>query len=103
MRRLCRLVGHNGAGCPIFGNFLDLWTWIGAAVVIASGRYTARREQAPAARYSPADPKPGRRPWVSLSVSSTGRSWLPPVPAGRCPRVRSALTASCTLHAKLLG
>jgi drug/metabolite transporter (DMT)-like permease len=32
-------------GKLIFDNFPDLWTWIGAAVIIVSGLYIALRER----------------------------------------------------------
>ncbi len=31
-------------GCAIFGDFPDEWTWLGAAVIAASGVYIAYRE-----------------------------------------------------------
>ena len=37
--------GTTILGYAIFGNFPDLWTWIGAAVIIASGLYIALRER----------------------------------------------------------
>ncbi len=39
------LVGTTILGYAIFGNFPDLWTWIGAAIIIASGIYIALRER----------------------------------------------------------
>jgi drug/metabolite transporter (DMT)-like permease len=39
------LVGTTTLGYLIFGNFPDLWTWIGAAIIIASGLYIALRER----------------------------------------------------------
>jgi drug/metabolite transporter (DMT)-like permease len=39
------LVGTTTLGYLIFGNFPDLWTWIGAAIIIASGVYIALRER----------------------------------------------------------
>ena len=39
------LLGTATLGYLIFGNFPDLWTWIGAAVIIASGLYVALRER----------------------------------------------------------
>jgi drug/metabolite transporter (DMT)-like permease len=39
------LVGSTVLGYLLFGNFPDLWTWIGAAVIIASGIYIAWRER----------------------------------------------------------
>ena len=39
------LVGTTILGYLIFGNFPDLWTWIGAGVIIASGIYIAFRER----------------------------------------------------------
>lgn len=39
------LIGTATLGYIIFGNFPDVWTWIGAAVIIASGLYIALRER----------------------------------------------------------
>jgi len=39
------LVGTTVLGYLIFGNFPDLWTWIGAGLIIASGLYIALRER----------------------------------------------------------
>jgi drug/metabolite transporter (DMT)-like permease len=39
------LVGTAALGYLIFGNFPDLWTWVGAAIIIASGLYIALRER----------------------------------------------------------
>jgi drug/metabolite transporter (DMT)-like permease len=39
------LVGTATLGYLIFGNFPDAWTWLGAAVIIASGIYIAFRER----------------------------------------------------------
>jgi drug/metabolite transporter (DMT)-like permease len=39
------LVGSTGLGYLIFGQFPDLWTWVGAGVIIASGVYIALRER----------------------------------------------------------
>jgi len=39
------LVGTTILGYLIFGNFPDLWTWIGAGIIIASGIYIAWRER----------------------------------------------------------
>lgn len=39
------LVGTAALGYLIFDNFPDLWTWIGAGVIIASGIYIAFRER----------------------------------------------------------
>jgi drug/metabolite transporter (DMT)-like permease len=39
------LIGTTLLGYLIFGNFPDLWTWVGAAVIIASGIYIAWRER----------------------------------------------------------
>jgi len=39
------LVGTTVLGYLIFGNFPDLWTWIGAGMIIASGIYIALRER----------------------------------------------------------
>jgi drug/metabolite transporter (DMT)-like permease len=39
------LIGTTILGYLIFGNFPDAWTWLGAAVIIASGIYIALRER----------------------------------------------------------
>ena len=39
------LVGTATLGYLIFDNFPDLWTWVGARVIIASGLYIAVRER----------------------------------------------------------
>src|SRR5947209_7341504 len=39
------LIGTTILGYLVFGNFPDLWTWIGAAIIIASGIYIALRER----------------------------------------------------------
>lgn len=39
-----QLVGATVLGFFLFGTFPDLWTWAGAAVIIASGLYIAYRE-----------------------------------------------------------
>jgi drug/metabolite transporter (DMT)-like permease len=44
------LVGTTALGYLIFGNFPDLPTWVGAAMIIASGIYIAWRERRQAAR-----------------------------------------------------
>jgi drug/metabolite transporter (DMT)-like permease len=39
------LVGTTVLGFLIFGNFPDLWTWVGAGIIILSGLYIALRER----------------------------------------------------------
>ena len=39
------LIGTTALGYLIFGNFPDPWTWLGAAIIIASGLYIALRER----------------------------------------------------------
>ncbi len=39
------LVGSTLLGYLIFGHFPDLWTWVGAGVIISSGLYIALRER----------------------------------------------------------
>ena len=39
------LLGTTIMGYLVFGNFPDLWTWVGAALIIASGIYIAFRER----------------------------------------------------------
>lgn len=38
------LIGVTILGFIIFGDFPDLWTWVGAAIIIVSGLYIAHRE-----------------------------------------------------------
>jgi len=40
-----RLPFAVGLGFWVFGELIDLWTWIGAAVIFAAALYTARRER----------------------------------------------------------
>jgi drug/metabolite transporter (DMT)-like permease len=39
------LIGTATLGYLIFGNFPDLWTWVGAIIIIVSGVYIALRER----------------------------------------------------------
>jgi drug/metabolite transporter (DMT)-like permease len=39
------LIGTTTLGYLVFDNFPDLWTWVGAAIIIASGLYIALRER----------------------------------------------------------
>src|SRR5258708_15911587 len=41
------LIGTTTLGYLIFANFPVLWTWVGAAIIIASGLYIALRERRP--------------------------------------------------------
>ena len=41
-----QLIGAALLGYVIFAELPDLWTWIGAAIIVASGIYVARREAA---------------------------------------------------------
>ncbi len=41
------LLGTATLGYLVFGNFPDAWTWLGAAVIIASGLYVALSERRP--------------------------------------------------------
>ena len=41
------LLGTATLGYLIFGNFPDAWTWLGAAIIIASGLYVALSERRP--------------------------------------------------------
>ncbi len=45
-----QLIGATVLGFFLFGTFPDLWTWAGAAVIIASGLYIAYRESRVARR-----------------------------------------------------
>ena len=40
-----QLIGVTIVGYLVFAEFPDLWTWIGAAIIISSGIYVARRER----------------------------------------------------------
>jgi drug/metabolite transporter (DMT)-like permease len=40
-----QMIGAVGLGFVIFGTFPDQWTWVGSAIVIASGLYVWRRER----------------------------------------------------------
>ena len=39
------LIGTTALGYLVFNNFPDLWTWVGASLIIASGIYLAWRER----------------------------------------------------------
>ena len=39
-----QLIGAALVGFLWFGEVVDLWTWLGAALIVASGLYIARRE-----------------------------------------------------------
>ncbi len=39
------LIWAAAFGLVVFGNFPDLWTWVGAAIITASGLYIAHRER----------------------------------------------------------
>ena len=39
-----QLIGTTILGYLIFGDFPDLWTWVGAAVIVGSGLYILHRE-----------------------------------------------------------
>ena len=61
--RYLQIVGATVLGLIVFGDFPDLWTWVGTAVVIASGASfyggEARRRRAiQAASVGPRDPAP---------------------------------------------
>ncbi len=40
-----QLIGVTIVGYLVFAEFPDIWTWIGAAIIIASGIYVSRRER----------------------------------------------------------
>jgi drug/metabolite transporter (DMT)-like permease len=48
-----QLIGATFLGYLVFAEFPDLWTWIGAALLIGSGLYIARREAVLAKRRMP--------------------------------------------------
>ena len=39
------LLGAAVVGFILFGDFPDLWTWVGAAIIVAAGLYVAHRER----------------------------------------------------------
>lgn len=41
-----QLIGAAVFGYVIFSELPDLWTWVGAAIIVASGIYVTRREAA---------------------------------------------------------
>jgi drug/metabolite transporter (DMT)-like permease len=41
----CSIIGSSAIGVLVFGQFPDPWTWLGIAIVIASGVYTWHRER----------------------------------------------------------
>jgi drug/metabolite transporter (DMT)-like permease len=47
-----QLIGVTIVGYLVFGEIAGLWTWVGAAVIIASGLYITRREAAKRRRRS---------------------------------------------------
>ena len=53
-----QLIGATVLGYLVWGDFPDLWTWVGAGILVVSGIYIARREG-----------KAGKRPRVSGSAS----------------------------------
>jgi len=48
-----QLIGAALLGYVIFAELPDLWTWVGAAIIVASGIYVARREAAYPATAAP--------------------------------------------------
>ncbi len=46
------LLGAAIVGFILFGDFPDLWTWVGAAIIVGAGLYVAHRERRAAARES---------------------------------------------------
>lgn len=40
------IIGATAAGYVVFGDFPDLWTWVGVAIILASGLYVFWRERA---------------------------------------------------------
>ena len=38
-------------GYLLFGELIDLWTWIGAGVIFSAALYTARRQRHPRAQW----------------------------------------------------
>ena len=52
------IIGATAAGYLVFGEFPDVWTWVGVAIILGSGLYVFWRERLPANRRGLA---PGRR------------------------------------------
>lgn len=52
------IIGATAAGYLVFGVFPDVWTWVGIALILASGLYVFWRERLPETRARIA---PGRR------------------------------------------
>lgn len=44
------IIGATAAGYIVFGDFPDLWTWVGVAIILGSGLYVFWRERLPANR-----------------------------------------------------
>ena len=40
-----QLIGVTIIGYLVFAEFPDIWTWVGAAIIITSGIYVSRRER----------------------------------------------------------
>jgi drug/metabolite transporter (DMT)-like permease len=41
----CELVGVTALGYLVFGDLADVWTWVGAAIIVCSGLHIAQRER----------------------------------------------------------
>lgn len=54
-----QLVWVTVIGLVVFAELPDLWTFVGAAFIIASGLYTAHRERRRRAKTVPVEPHPG--------------------------------------------
>ena len=44
------IIGATAVGYVVFGDFPDAWTWVGVAIILASGLYVFWRERLPANR-----------------------------------------------------
>jgi drug/metabolite transporter (DMT)-like permease len=51
-----QLIGATLLGFFLFHEFPDVWTWIGAGIIVASGIYIARREAVVKRAAAGADP-----------------------------------------------
>lgn len=56
----CELVGVALLGYFVFGDLPDVWTWVGAAIIVVSGLYIAQRERINARADKPVEPAASR-------------------------------------------
>jgi drug/metabolite transporter (DMT)-like permease len=55
----CEIIGTTILGYLIFAEFPDLWTWAGAAIIVASGLYITARERKATRTRPPRPERPG--------------------------------------------